>query len=415
MHETKLWTRLVIAYGIVSALAIWGCTATEVTSSANSEVRDSAGVTIVTTPGEVARAPMPWSVTPEQDLEIGHEGAPEYEFDQIQGLRQLDDGGILAVDAGSAELRFYDPEGQFVAKLGRRGNGPGEFQQPVLVPGRDSDAILIFDARLNRFTFVSVDNQEIEVMSPPIRVTGTPLGFVGGRSLMRSAPLSVGGADGAQPPSRALFTLTDPVTGESDTVAAFDGPQLFRAQIPGESLGLTTGVLFKIFPSGAAGANGPVIHGANAPEIMVADSAARPRRILRIAEPARHVTEEIVAEVAARQGRNAGDASVTALWHHIYDQMPLPEALPAFHRLLVDDQGWVWAEVYRPERDPLLGPLDLSVEALWMVFDQDGAARGSLEMPRDLYVHQIGRDFVLGVGRDALGVETIRRHRINRP
>jgi hypothetical protein len=95
--------------------------------------------------------------------------------------------------------------------------------------------------------------------------------------------------------------------------------------------------------------------------------------------------------------------------------MPLPEVLPTFHRILIDGEGWVWAEIYRPERDPLFGPLDPSVDALWIIFDQDGTARGAVELPHDLYVHQIGQDFVLGVEEDALGVETIRRYRMDRP
>lgn len=414
MYKLRFWFR-VVAAGAVSHVSMFGCTGRDVASSSLAEIRDSAGITIVTTPGEAARAPLAWSVAADPELVIGREGTPEYEFNRIEGLQQSDDGRIVVVDAGSAEIRFYDHQGQFVARLGGRGSGPGEFQQPVLVPRVDADTVLIFDARLNRFTFVDVENHGIETVSPAARVVGTPLGFVGGRSLMRSAPLSIGGGEGARPPSRAVFTLIDPATAEGDTIAAFEGPQLYSAQVRNDGPRLTTGVPFKIFPSGSVGAHSSYVHGARAPEIIVTDSAGKPRRILRVGEPPREVTDEMVARLAARYTSNDSDPSLATRWEQIYHQMPLPEVLPTFHRILIDGEGWVWAEIYRPERDPLFGPLDPSVDALWIIFDQDGTARGAVELPHDLYVHQIGQDFVLGVEEDALGVETIRRYRMDRP
>lgn len=46
----------------------------------------------------------------------------------------------------------------------------------------------------------------------------------------------------------------------------------------------------------------------------------------------------------------------------------------------------------------------------WLVFGPDGEGLGGVDIPPDLEVWQIGRDFVLGVWRDELEVEFVRRH-----
>jgi hypothetical protein len=71
----------------------------------------------------------------------------------------------------------------------------------------------------------------------------------------------------------------------------------------------------------------------------------------------------------------------------------------------VDHLGWYWAERFRP------GPDDPS---RWLVFDPDGRARGVVELPRDLEVHDIGENWILGLRIGEDGVETVRRHRLDR-
>ena len=81
--------------------------------------------------------------------------------------------------------------------------------------------------------------------------------------------------------------------------------------------------------------------------------------------------------------------------------MPLPEMMPVFSRLLVDEVGWLWAELYR---------YDVRAPVRWLVFGADGEGLGSVDMAPDLEVREIGRDFVLGVWRDQLDVKYVRRH-----
>ena len=85
--------------------------------------------------------------------------------------------------------------------------------------------------------------------------------------------------------------------------------------------------------------------------------------------------------------------------------MGIPDTLPAFQALQVDEVGWLWAEVY---------DFDSSRPREWVVFDPEGRAHATVQTPPGLEVQWIGRDAVLGVWRDEFEVEYVHRHRLIR-
>lgn len=56
-------------------------------------------------------------------------------FDFVTALTTDDDGFIYATDSMDCSLKKFDRHGKLLAKTGRKGQGPGEFQFPVLVEG----------------------------------------------------------------------------------------------------------------------------------------------------------------------------------------------------------------------------------------------------------------------------------------
>jgi hypothetical protein len=91
-------------------------------------------------------APALWTMSEQPVLEIGvAEGDPSYElFDAISSVRLLD-GRIAVLNAGSADLRFFDAKGKFLFKVGGKGNGPGEYRSPARVYYTHEDSLLVYD------------------------------------------------------------------------------------------------------------------------------------------------------------------------------------------------------------------------------------------------------------------------------
>ena len=101
------------------------------------------------------------------------------------------------------------------------------------------------------------------------------------------------------------------------------------------------------------------------------------------------------------------------MWRHwagaefgrLADEVPVTRTRTPWESLAVDAQGNVWAESHD-------GVFRNAVE--WTIISSDGAAIGTVSTPANFAVRYIGADFVLGVWRDADGVEFVRRYRLRK-
>ncbi len=78
-------------------------------------------------------------------LEVGAADGPDSEmFVWAHDAALLPGGGIVVLDAGAVELRFFDATGELIAVGGRDGGGPGEFRAPFGVEVA-ADTVLAWD------------------------------------------------------------------------------------------------------------------------------------------------------------------------------------------------------------------------------------------------------------------------------
>jgi hypothetical protein len=380
---------------------------------------DSAGIVIAVTPG-AGIGPIGWDIDSLPDLVISSDDS--LFLDGVQGLRALPDGGVLVVDAGSSELRFYDPEGRLVYRVGGKGEGPGEFMDPVLVPWPASDSILVADRRLPRLHLYSVDGGSHRTLRysqgwPSGRLP--PMGAVDPNALLfqKHAPNSVSGY-GLQV-TAGEHVLVDPETGHEvhlDSVRRNNGLRVRRSP-----MSYLVGIPFRPLPFAAATENGVLTSDGVGWDIREYDRQGTLRRILRVADHARRpVTEAMI------------DADPEIAWldevqlGSLRDELPIPDSLPVFESMIVDSRGWLWAQRYRPiscrtfpwNRHYVCGPGQYEADQVepreWMVFDPQGQARGVVWTPPGLDVLSISDEHVLGVWRDELGLEYVQRYRIRR-
>jgi hypothetical protein len=91
-------------------------------------------------------------------------GAPEYEFGRVTALGILPGGGVAVTDWQAREVRIFDARGRFVARAGRSGQGPGEFESPSRVIVRKDDFI-VYDGRLQRYSRFAFDGGHLGDMT----------------------------------------------------------------------------------------------------------------------------------------------------------------------------------------------------------------------------------------------------------
>ena len=160
-------------------------------------------------------------------------------------------------------------------------------------------------------------------------------------------------------------------------------------------------VPFVARPSAAVTRHGAFITRGHRSGIREYGADGRLVRILRVEGKARPVTEEMIEE---RVEHNSvlypkGD------WARLFDEMPIPDTLPDYQTLRMDEEGWLWAEEFG---------WDPSEPAKWTVFDPSGQAQGFIVLPPGLEVLWIGSDAVLGVWMDEFDVEYVHRYRLER-
>ena len=101
------------------------------------------------------QAATPVRPVPAPTLTIGAEGRPEEEFVRIVMAVRTPSGTIAVVDQAAPEIRLFTPDGRFLRRLGRNGEGPGEFRR-IGALFTVADTLVAFDPTVRRLTWYSV-------------------------------------------------------------------------------------------------------------------------------------------------------------------------------------------------------------------------------------------------------------------
>jgi hypothetical protein len=90
-------------------------------------------------------AQAPWPVDPKPVADIGGmNGGPDQELYQVLGARRLADGRIVVLNGKPLELRVYSAQGRLLKRIGRSGQGPGEFGFATRLISAAGDSIVTF-------------------------------------------------------------------------------------------------------------------------------------------------------------------------------------------------------------------------------------------------------------------------------
>jgi len=89
----------------------------------------------------------------QEELTIGvAEGAEEYTFARLRGIAVDDQGAIFALDQRKPRIDVFSDAGSHLRSIGRRGQGPGEFQTPFFLALAPANEMLVGEmGRLSLF------------------------------------------------------------------------------------------------------------------------------------------------------------------------------------------------------------------------------------------------------------------------
>lgn len=388
--------------GTVLLVALTACGGADVVEYGT--VTDSSGVRIVQNHRPSWPEGAGIAVSPEPALVVGTlDGPADQQLDRVADATILPDGSLAILNAGPARVQLYGRGGSYRAALGRRGDGPGEFRSPRWLSVR-SDTLMVFDplqesGRLSLFslegTFIGSERVTVQGLSYP-----TPdLLLPDGSYLDQVSEGSIGWTEVGHV-VYTRFLVRYPRDGSSvDTLFEAPGGEAYREEF-------ADGISQSLVPFGreertAVGRDRIYVGNGAEAAIEAHDLAGRHVLSIRIDANRREVTEQdrerwIAATLSASIYEARPDAAERA--RRRFDEAPLPDLMPVHGALATDAEGRLWVQRYTP-------PWEDGNE--WWVFAHDGRWLGSVELPPGLEVFEIGEDYVLGLERDELDVESV--------
>lgn len=100
-------------------------------------------------------------VSPTLSLELVSGEGPLENLNEITDAALLSGGRLAAADGGSRQVVVLDSLGNELARFGRQGEGPGEFQQLSWLGECLPDTLYLWDRARGQITVMGLDGQEV--------------------------------------------------------------------------------------------------------------------------------------------------------------------------------------------------------------------------------------------------------------
>lgn len=408
--------RLALALGVWTVV-VAGCGRVGDAGAAALNVVDSAGVTIVTSPGAALDRPLDVELAPEPHLRIGTiDGGEETQFTAIASVERLADGRLLVAEAGRQRVRLFSAEGSFLRWIGGVGDGPGEYAVAGAAGILAGDTVWVYDLGRREVEIFTLSGEGVRTFRPemledvrlPRSVSMLPRGEV----------VAVGSTFGPGPGMEPGDVVEDVVLAVLDREGRGSreitrAPGIHWTVVAGgnERAGLFTAMYderWRALPEYAAAGETLVHADPGTFEVRRFSLDGALNAIVRVSAPRRPVTDrmidsyrdallEAVADDPVRQGtirQNMAEYAYADSLPHFTD--------PA----IVDDGGAVWLLEYPdPSAD------SVGFRPMWRI-DFERGVEGYLEVPWGLYPRSVDGDELLGFVRDDLGVPYVVAYRL---
>ncbi|MYG81201.1 MAG: hypothetical protein F4187_05265 [Gemmatimonadetes bacterium] len=422
-------SRLPYFSGVLAALLLTFAACDTEPTPAGTLHTDSASVPVATAVTPLWGPGEGWTVADGPEVEIGSvDGLPEYQFADVVAAVRLDNGNIVVADRGASELRSYDADGSFQWRVGREGEGPGEFLSLDFLGRMAGDSLVAYDGRLLRVQVIDPGGgvvRTLPALAPELTTTAgsapdKAVGVLDGRLIVRFIDLGVGTPSGiVRWPNERLVAL-DLASGAATSLLLVPGPEAM-VEWRAEDHYTHGSYVFGKGPEYGAAAGRLALIDTEAYAVRIVSPADGSllgivRRDVQPIEATEEVFRSLLDGVVEEVFGNPEEAApeqvdlLTRMW----TERPRAPYLPVLRSVHVDATGSLWVTPhYLAGADP--PPFE--------VFAADGLWLGRVSLPAGLdrgFIQygapelEIGTDYVLGVWTDELDVQYVRMYRLDR-
>jgi len=321
-----------------------------------------------------------WTVTQAPQLVIpGLEEESQWGDFSITQAARMESGDIIVAYFGTDRLYLHDPFGQVTDSTESFGISRGS---PLMTRGLlllRGDTILTWDNNSQMHLF---DERRAVVDSRSFVLGGVrfPFGQLENGSFVGVMPEGDLRSAGLSRTPASLSKVSWPSLGRENLGSLPTTERFFAACVEGgdPSTCAITLPFGRVLHSVSDGSVAYLGNG-DRPELLVFGNNGIEKRITWSNVAARPVTPEMVEwwrEYLVRRRPH---------WESL--DLPIPDHVPFYTDLLIDDDGLLWIKVSIDEYEP----------PRWEVLDPDGRFLATVDMPREVVVTQIGRDYVLGI------------------
>jgi len=341
MKKSAVWGLLLIGL-ILTFFFVSACSREE-----KIEIKKEDGVTVVYNPKKPAPPRgVPSTLSLKEELVLGKMGNEETMLLDPRAVDVDQNGNIYVIDWKAVQIKVYDPQGNFIRAIGKRGQGPGEFQSPrsfcltpqqnlavcdslsrqIVIFGLDGQFIRTFPDKTRSFMQVKVNNKGEMVATQMIIADEAKEELIGFDSDLRP-----------------LFTVASVVMARYPVINPFTPDIYFGLTADGNVLwGVTNEYVFKV-----VNREGKII-----------------RKIVKNYDPETLTQEDKDKKIKELFGEEGVPSDFPIEW---------PKYFQAFQDFVMDEHGWLYVRPYTKEK--------VEKGVIYDVFDADGRYVARVVLP----------------------------------
>lgn len=340
-----------------------------------------------------------WSLSTEPSVSIGERGGPDYELYRVADALFLADGGIVVVNGGSNELRFFDDRGQFLKSYGGSGRGPGEFQALSGAHAVSPDTIVAWDFGLRRASLFSIERGFERTIRLDPAVQGARLEGVTTAGELLIVDWRYGGAGQGEVGRLDEHRFLYAITGERiDSLGSSPG-MLGVMTASGSGMEMRAS-LFRTSTTYGVGGDWLWIETGGAYRVELWSLKGDGQTFIEWDGPSLAVSRAYVDAEIQRQLLPIADAERRRRRRIDLESRPVPASIPATSRVLAGRNGQGWIEIFnRPDRRQ---------NTEWLVIDPESGLLARVLTTPNTRLLDIADGRVLVLERDEFDVEYVR-------